>query len=113
MNSVGISKKKRIGRRHLLLAQCVAAYAYGVGLSEMRSRTRKGEAGKARQLAAYLARVVFNTSLREVACVTGLSPATVSHACRTVELRRECWDFDLAVARLERQLRQAAMGACS
>jgi chromosomal replication initiation ATPase DnaA len=104
-------EKRKVQSRSIWLAESVAAGAYGVKMDDMRSRTRRGEAEKARQLAAYLARVVFDMGLRELAAATGRSPATVCHACKTIERRREEPHFDNAVDYLEHQLRQAAGAA--
>ena len=109
--TVGISQDRKLQDKSIWLAQNVAAGAYGVAMDDMRSRTRKGEAEKARQLAAYLARVVFDVGLRELAHATGRSPATVFHACKCVEQRREEPQFDTAVESLEHQLRMAAGAA--
>ncbi len=107
MKRVGSSRKtarsKRIG-----LAQAVVACAYGVTLEEMRARSRTGPAQEARQLAIYLARVVFQIGLRELARETGRSPGTAFYACKQVENRREEPSYDRTVDFLEHQLRAAA-----
>lgn len=111
MRRVGLSKtrkRKTPLSTQIGLAQAVAASAYGVALREMHSRSRKLQAQQARQLATYLARVVFEMGLRELACETGRSPGTVFHACKQVENRREKPDFDRTVDFLEHQLRRVA-----
>lgn len=109
MRRVGVSKKKTAGEsKRVGLAQAVVASAYGVSLRDMRTRTRKASAQEARQLATYLARVVFEIGLRELARETGRSPGTACHACRRVEQRRDLPEFDRAVEYLEMQLRAAA-----
>jgi len=113
MTSVGTEEEKKGQTKSIWLAQSVAAGAYGVAMDDMRTRTRKGEAEKARQLAVYLARVVFGVGLRELAVVTGRSPGTVFHACRRVEQRREEPQFDCAVEHLEHQLRTFTVGAAA
>lgn len=113
MTSVGITQNEMVQDNSIWLAQSVAAGAYGVAMDDMQTRTRKGEAQKARQLATYLARVVFNVGLRELANATGRSPATVFHACKCVEQRREEPQFDHAVEFLEHQLRTVAAGAAA
>lgn len=92
------------------MAQAVVACAYGVALEEMGARTRTYPAQEARQIATYLARVVFGIGLRELARETGRSPGTAFYACRAVEHRREEPDFDRTVDFLEHQLRAAAVG---
>ncbi|HVZ68778.1 MAG TPA: helix-turn-helix domain-containing protein [Rhizomicrobium sp.] len=113
MKRVGKREDEELQKKSIWLAQTVAAGAYGVQMDDMCSRTRKGEAEKARQLAAYLARVVFDVGLRELAIAMGRSPGTVCHACRRVEQRREEPQFDFAVEYLEHQLRSAATGAAA
>jgi chromosomal replication initiation ATPase DnaA len=93
------------------LAQAVVASSYGVAMADMRSRTRKEDAQKARQLAIYLARVVFGIGLRTLADEMGRSPATVCHACKRVEQRRDEPSYDRTVEFLETQLREAEGGA--
>lgn len=108
MNRVGSSEKSTAQSKRIGLAQAVVACAFGVALEEMRMRTRTGPAQEARQLAIYLARVVFEISLRELARETGRSPGTALYACRQVENRREEPSFDRTVDFLEHQLRAAA-----
>jgi chromosomal replication initiation ATPase DnaA len=108
MKQVGVSKRKTAQAHAVSMAQVVVAGAYGVALDEMRSRTRKREAQEARQIATYLARVVFGLGLRELARETGRSPGTAFHACKQVENRREKPEFDRTVDFLEHQLRAAA-----
>ena len=108
MKRVGVPRKKRVGGKNIWLAHAVVAANCGLPMTEMRSRTRRLEAQKARQLATYLARVVFGIGLRELAAETGRSPATVFHACRQVERWRDDPQYDHSVERLEFQLRTAA-----
>jgi chromosomal replication initiation ATPase DnaA len=108
MTDVGVPKKKGIRGKNIWLAHAVVAANCGLPMTEMRSRTRRLEAQKARQLATYLARVVFGIGLRELAVETGRSPGTVHHACRQVERWRDDPQYDRSVERLEFQLRKAA-----
>jgi chromosomal replication initiation ATPase DnaA len=108
MKSVGTSERLPEQSKKIGLAQAVVASALGVALDEMRTRTRKTQPQQARQLATYLARVVFEIGLRELAAETGRSPGTVFHACKQVEHRRGEADYDRTVNFLEHQLRQAA-----
>lgn len=108
MKRVGAPKKRTAQSKRIGLAQAVVASAYGVTLEEMRSRTRIGRAQEARQLATYLARVVFGVGLRELARATERSPGTAFYACKQVENRREEPTFDRTVDFLEHQLRAAA-----
>jgi len=108
MKRLGSAKKKNVQSRRVGLAQAVVASAFGVALEEMHTRTRTKPAQEARQLATYLARVVFDISLRELARETGRSPGTAFYACKQVENRREKPEFDRTVDFLEHQLRAAA-----
>lgn len=108
MERVGLPKNKTVRGKSIWLAHAVVAASCGLPMTEMRSRTRRLEAQKARQLATYLARVVFGIGLRELAIETGRSPGTVHHACRQVERWRDDPQYDHSVERLEFQLRKAA-----
>jgi len=91
------------------LAQAVAAHAYGLSFSELDGRTR--DAGRARQVAMYLARVSLRLGLRETARGFRRNHRAVSHACRRVEDARENPAFDRTVEWLETLVRRAAAGA--
>lgn len=60
----------------------------------------------ARQSAMYLAHVVGQLTLNEVAVYFKKSRTTVSHACINVEDRRDSPIFDLQVEFMEKRLRQ-------
>lgn len=62
---------------------------------------------RARQLAMYLAHVVFGQSLTAVGAAFGRDRTTVSHACRLIEDMRDDRHFDDAVCRLEALLTEA------
>lgn len=108
MKQTGVTTKMGMRGKNVWLAHAVVAASCGLPMTEMRSRTRRIEAQKARQLATYLARVVFGIGLRELAIETGRSPGTVHHACRQVERWRDDPQYDHSVERLEFQLRKAA-----
>ena len=61
---------------------------------------------QSRQIAMYLAHVVGQLTLNEVACYFNRNRATVSHACTNVEDRRDSPIFDLQVEYMEKQLRE-------
>lgn len=67
------------------------------------SRCRAG-AARARQLAMYLAHVVFGASLAEIGIAFGRDRTTVSHACGLIEDLRDDPAFDAELERLEQVL---------
>ncbi|MCW5721270.1 MAG: chromosomal replication initiator DnaA [Devosia sp.] len=64
------------------------------------SRCRAG-AARARQIAMYLAHVVFGASLAEIGLAFGRDRTTVSHACGLIEDLRDDPAFDAELERLE------------
>ena len=60
----------------------------------------------ARQSAMYLAHVVGQLTLNEVAAYFKKSRTTVSHACINVEDRRDSPIFDLQIEFMEKRMRQ-------
>ena len=63
--------------------------ALGVGVPEMRSRTRRAPAAFARQAAMYLAHVKLGLRLSEVGGYFGRDRTTVAHACGRMEDSRD------------------------
>lgn len=63
--------------------------ALGIGLPEMRGRTRRAPAAFARQAAMYLAHVKLGLSLSEVGAFFGRDRTTVAHACARMEDSRD------------------------
>lgn len=91
------------------VAIVLVAQVYAVPLDALTAATRTGQrAAEARQVAMYLAHVVFRMSLAGVARGFGRDRTTVRHACRQVEQRREDPELDRFVAWLEALLRHAA-----
>jgi chromosomal replication initiation ATPase DnaA len=88
------------------LAQAVAAHAFGVSLQELGGPKRI--AGRARQVAMYLAHVGLRLGLRETGRGFGRNHMAVVHACRRVEEAREDPAFDRTVEWLETMVRRAA-----
>lgn len=64
------------------------------------SRCRRFTA-ETRQLAMYLAHVVYGCPLQDIAQIFGRNRSTVSHACALVEDRRDDPAFDAEVAQFE------------
>ena len=91
----------------------MVAHAYGVPLDALMASTRTGpRAAEARQVAMYLAHIVFHMNLTTIARGFRRDRTTVRHACRHVEELREDPQRDRLVAQLEVLLRDPA-GACS
>jgi len=98
-----------VGSPELGVAQIMVAHVYGVPLDSLLATTRKGRrAAEARQVAMYLAHVVFRMNLAEIARGFGRDRTTARHACRHVEELREDPARDRLLAWLEALLRQAA-----
>lgn len=64
----------------------------------------------ARQVAMYLAHVVFGLTMTQVGRCFERDRTTVRHACALIEDRRDQPGFDLAVAALEAGLMSLALG---
>ena len=91
------------------IAQAVVAHAYGVTLEDMSADTRGApRAALARQIAMYLAHIVFALSVRDVARGFGRKHSTCLHAIQRVEELREDPDLDRTLHFLETMLRNAA-----
>jgi DNA-binding CsgD family transcriptional regulator len=91
----------------LAIAQLIVAHVYGVPLDSLLASTRKGRReAEARQVAMYLAHVVFRMSLADIARSFGRDRSTARHACLHVEHLREDPSRDRLVAWLEALLRQ-------
>ncbi|HHY49950.1 MAG TPA: hypothetical protein GYA10_09405 [Alphaproteobacteria bacterium] len=65
----------------------------------------KAEIAQARQLAMYLMHVVLQRNFAAVGDFFGRDRTTVSHACATIEDRRDRKSFEALVAQLEARLR--------
>ncbi len=85
----------------------IAAQSCGVAYSEASAQKRTAPVAFARQLAMYLSHVVADLSLSDVAGLFSRDRTTVSHACHSIEDRRECPIFDRQIEHLERDLRIA------
>lgn len=89
------------------MAREIACEAFGVSHAELYGEAR-GDAhlALARQTAMYLAHVVGQLSLNELAGLFGRDRSTVSHACINIEDRRDSPIFDLQIGYMEKRLRQ-------
>jgi chromosomal replication initiation ATPase DnaA len=93
------------------MARAITAYAYDVALEDMYAATRGDpRTALARQVAMYLAHVVFRMAIGTVAASFLRHPSTVCHAVRHVEEMREDPEFDRTLSYLEQALRAAAGG---
>jgi chromosomal replication initiation ATPase DnaA len=85
--------------------ETLVAAALGIGLSELRARSRgRAAAAFARQTAMYLAHVHFGLSLSQVGRTFGRDRTTVAHACARVEDCRDDPKFERILALLESAL---------
>ncbi len=90
------------------MAQIVVAHAYGVELSDIRARSRgESRAARARQIAMYLAHVVFSMTVAEVARGFGRNRSTALYAIQRVEALREDPELNRRLGWLEATLRGA------
>jgi chromosomal replication initiation ATPase DnaA len=87
------------------LIESLVAAALGIGVSELRGRSRgRAAVAFARQTAMYLAHVHFGISLSQVGRTFGRDRTTVAHACARVEDRRDDPRFEHMLRYLERAL---------
>ncbi len=93
-------------RRIAMAAIEVMAEAYDIPLSRLTMATRqRASVALARQIAMYLAHVIGQMSLREVAKEFDREVSTVSYACHVIEDKRDNELFDDQVSLLEEALR--------
>lgn len=84
------------------LIEAAVAHVYGVGIEELRSRSRgKKAVARSRQIAMYLAHVVCGLSLTEVGELFSRDRTTVAHACSVIEDIRDEPVFDETLELLE------------
>ena len=94
------------------MAKEVVCEAYGTPHADILSKDR-GDArlAQARQASMYLAHVVGQLTLNEVADCFGRDRSTVSHACINIEDRRDSPIFDLQLDYMEKRLRERMRNA--
>ena len=89
------------------MAREVVCEAHGISHAQLHARLRGGaRLAQARQMAMYLAHVIGQLSLAEVAATFGRDRSTVSHACINIEDRRDSPIFNLQMEYLEKCLRE-------
>jgi|SRR6185437_1361230 chromosomal replication initiation ATPase DnaA len=88
------------------MTQVVVAHAYGVTLDDLRAPSRSSpQIALARQIAMYLAHIVFSMSFAEVARDFGRDRSTACHAVQRVEALRDDPELDRTLVWLEGTLR--------
>jgi chromosomal replication initiation ATPase DnaA len=91
------------------MSQLVVAHAYSLRVEDLRAPSRTGgKVAQARQVAMYLAHVVFSMSVSAVARAFGRDRATARHAIIRVELLRDDPELDRTLGWLEATLRVMA-----
>ena len=91
------------------VTQILVAQAFGVAIDEIRAASRcNSHAAFARQIAMYLAHVVFSLSIGDVAKAFARDRSTVCHAIQRVEALRDDPDLDRTLGWLETLLRAIA-----
>lgn len=90
---------------HAFTARRIVATEFKVAESELMAKTRaKARIAFARQVAMYLAHVVFSMSYNDIAAIFGRERSTVSHACAVVEDARDDKALDDLLDKLEDRL---------
>jgi chromosomal replication initiation ATPase DnaA len=91
------------------LAQALAAYVYGVAITDVRASGRgKSKVALARQVAMYLCHTVFRLDVKELAKTFCRDDSTARHALQQVADMRHDAEFDRTIVYLESMLRQTA-----
>jgi chromosomal replication initiation ATPase DnaA len=105
----GISEQPIVQDWHAFTARRVVGNEFGVAEQDMVKATRaKAHIAFARQVAMYLAHVVYSMSYNEVAAAFGRERSTVAHACAVVEDARDDPDFERRMLKIERRLQHLA-----
>lgn len=87
------------------MTQIVVAHAYGVTLDDLMSPSRVGNIALARQVAMYLAHIVFSMSMSEVGRGFGRDRSTACYAIQRVEAMRDDPELNRTLGWLEATLR--------
>lgn len=92
--------------RAVELCEClidIAAALYNVSSKELRRPGRSSvSVSRVRQIAMYVAHVVFGLNMREVGVGFGRDRTTVLYACHLIEDMRDDDDFDRIIGQTER-----------
>lgn len=88
------------------MTQIIVAQAYGVTVDDLRAPSRlTAHVALARQIAMYLAHIVFSMSMSEVARGFGRDRSTACHAIQRVEALRDDPELNRSLVWLEATLR--------
>ena len=91
------------------MTQIVVAHAYGVTLDDLRAPSRvSSHVAFARQIAMYLAHIVFSMSMAEVGRGFGRDRSTACYAIQRVEAMRDDPELERTLGWLEATLRVVA-----
>lgn len=89
------------------LSKEIVCEAYSVPHADIQARDRSGShLALARQVAMYLAHIIGQLTLNEIAQEFDRDRSTVSHACINIEDRRDSPIFDLQLEYLEEMMRK-------
>ncbi len=88
--------------RCMMVRQVVAELLAFAGDEGRAGRDRRRSVQHVRQISMYVSHVVLQIPMQHVAIAFGADRSTVSHACRTVEERRENRAYDDFVGAAER-----------
>jgi chromosomal replication initiation ATPase DnaA len=109
---ISAGKAARTSADRAGLAQALAAYAYGVGIADVRASSRgTSKVALARQVAIHLCHTVFLLDARELARTFGRDDSTVRHALRQIADMRADAEFDRTIRYLQSMLRRTAEDA--
>jgi chromosomal replication initiation ATPase DnaA len=111
MRSVGISVRRaeRSAAARAGLAQALAAYAYGVAVTDVCAAARgNSKVALARQVAMYLCHTVFRLDAKELAETFGRDDSTARYALQQVSDMRNDTEFNRTIVYLESTLRRTA-----
>ncbi len=89
------------------MAKEIVCEAYGIPHASLMTTERRGaDLARARQIAMYLAHIVGQLTLHEVAEQFQRDRSTVSHACINIEDSRDSPILELQLAYMEQRLRE-------
>ncbi|GJL91311.1 helix-turn-helix domain-containing protein [Hyphococcus sp.] len=96
------------------MAKEIVCEAYGLPHASLMTTDKRGaELARARQIAMYLAHVVGQLTLYEVAEHFGRDRSTVSHACINIEDSRDSPVLEMQLEYLEKRFRERLRNAAA